>query len=293
VSIANENSHKCIERASDCDCPICGEYLFSSQQAVVFMRCGHSIHRQCHDALMKTSYKCPICSQSVVNMETQFRNLDRAIDSQPMPPQFQDTKAIVSCNDCYAKSLVKYHWLGLKCAICDSYNTVQIRILSDPEVEVPTEVSESADSNPVQAQGSYSTADSRTQVPSFSGSARSRRHSSHIRPIPSEANSDPLRHAPYSVPQRIGRSVSPFRTSAFPNSSMVTTRPTGDGTESEEDEDDVDFWGGDAPRSPASGVVAMEEDDESDDDSVLSMDEGDEEGDDGDDEDHMELLGHR
>jgi hypothetical protein len=293
VSIANEKSHKCIERASDCDCPICGEYLFSSLQSVVFMRCGHSIHRSCRDALMKTSYKCPICSQSVVNMETQFRNLDRAIDSQPMPPQFQDTKAIVSCNDCYAKSLVKYHWLGLKCAICDSYNTVQIRILSDPDVEVPREMSETAGSHLVQVSGNNSNADVRAQGLSFPGSARSRRHSSHIRPLPTGADSEPLRFSPYNIPQRMGRSVSPFRTSTFSNNPMVAAGPSGDGTESDEDEDIVDFWGGDAPRSPASSVIAMEEDDESDDDSVLSMEDGDEDGDDGDEEDHMELLGHR
>src|ERR1700712_408230 len=137
MSMSVEHSHKCIERVSDCDCPICGEYMFTSPSPVVFMLCGHGIHKACYDRHMKSSYKCPICSKSTVNMETQFRNLDRAIDSQPMPPQFQDTKAMVSCNDCYAKSAVKYHWLGLKCAICDSYNTAQLSILSDPAVEIP------------------------------------------------------------------------------------------------------------------------------------------------------------
>lgn len=81
------------------------------------MRCGHSIHYQCYYEHMKTAYKCPICSRSVVNMEIQFRNLERAIEAQPMPPQFQDTKALIYCNDCSAKSSVKYHWLGLKCAV--------------------------------------------------------------------------------------------------------------------------------------------------------------------------------
>lgn len=50
-------------------------------------------------------------------MEMQFRQLDRAIESQPMPGQFRDTKALVYCNDCCAKTSVKYHWLGLKCAV--------------------------------------------------------------------------------------------------------------------------------------------------------------------------------
>ncbi|KAL8731295.1 MAG: hypothetical protein Q9166_003519 [cf. Caloplaca sp. 2 TL-2023] len=62
-------------------------------------------------------------------MEMQFRHLERSIQSQPMPPEFQDTKAWIYCNDCNAKSSVKYHWLGLKCGVCDSYNTAQLQII--------------------------------------------------------------------------------------------------------------------------------------------------------------------
>lgn len=29
--------HKCIERNLECDCPICGEYLFTSTSTVIFM----------------------------------------------------------------------------------------------------------------------------------------------------------------------------------------------------------------------------------------------------------------
>ncbi len=50
-------------------------------------------------------------------METQFRNLDRTIRAQPMPSEFQETRALVYCNDCSAKSSVQYHWLGLKCDV--------------------------------------------------------------------------------------------------------------------------------------------------------------------------------
>ncbi|KZF25516.1 zf-CHY-domain-containing protein, partial [Xylona heveae TC161] len=115
MSIAIADSHRCIERSTDCNCPICGEYMFTSPHTVVFMKCGHSIHHKCFYEHMKTSYRCPICNRSVVNMEIQFRNLDRAIEEQPMPPQFRDTQAVVSCNDCSAKTIVPYHWLGLKC----------------------------------------------------------------------------------------------------------------------------------------------------------------------------------
>lgn len=89
--------------------------MFTSPDTVVFMRCGHSIHHKCYAEYSKTSYRCPICSKSITNMESRFRNLDRTIESQPMPTEFRDTKALVYCNDCGAKSAVKYHWLGLKC----------------------------------------------------------------------------------------------------------------------------------------------------------------------------------
>lgn len=131
-----ETSHKCIERSTDCDCPICGEYMFSSPRPVVFMLCGHSIHKKCYDQHMKVSYKCPICNKSLANMETQFRNLDIGILDQPMPPEFRDTRAVILCNDCSARSTVPYHWLGLKCSICRSYNTVELQILGGRSQEL-------------------------------------------------------------------------------------------------------------------------------------------------------------
>lgn len=89
--------------------------MFSSPDTVIFMRCGHSIHQKCFSEHSRSSYRCPICSKSVTNMEANFRNLDRTIMSQPMPPELKDTNALIYCNDCHAKSVVPYHWLGLKC----------------------------------------------------------------------------------------------------------------------------------------------------------------------------------
>ncbi|KAE8147263.1 hypothetical protein BDV25DRAFT_160777 [Aspergillus avenaceus] len=129
LPISIENTHRCIERSTQCDCPICGDYMFTSPETVVFMRCGHSIHQKCLVEHSKRSYRCPICSKTITNMESTFRNLDRTIQSQPMPPEFKGTKALIYCNDCGAKSVVKYHWLGLKCDMCESYNTAQNRLL--------------------------------------------------------------------------------------------------------------------------------------------------------------------
>lgn len=215
-------------------------------------------------------------------METQFQNLTRAIDSQPMPPQFQDTKAMVSCNDCYAKSAVKYHWLGLKCAICDSYNTVQLSILTDPAVEVPSIESREIENTPA-PEPMIGDLFLSTHLSPGNGPVRRRRHSSHA-PTPLISP----RYAPYPIPERIGRSVSPVRGTGFFDDAMVV-----DETEDSGGEDDgLDFWGRDGPRSSTSAEnMAVEDEEEgSDSDSGSAMDD---ECDDGDENDEFELFGHR
>jgi len=259
--------------------------MFDSPRPVVFMLCGHSIHQACYYEHMNSSYKCPICSKSAVNMETQFRLLDKAIDSQPMPPQFQDTKAMVSCNDCYAKSAVKYHWLGLKCAICDSYNTAQLSILSDPAVEVPALERREAEGSaqPVQAVG----------VRAHSGSVetgpiRIRRHSSHLH-IPPPVLGESSRFSPYPLNQRIGRSASPVRNAGFFGGRETVASEIDGSTE----EEDLDFWGRKESRSATTVENInedMDEEEDSDDDSMSGLDDFDE---DGDDVDQFELFGHR
>jgi hypothetical protein len=219
-------------------------------------------------------------------METQFRNLDRAIESQPMPPQFQDTKAMVSCNDCYAKSAVSYHWLGLKCAICDSYNTAQLSILSDPDVEVPV-----VERREIEAAAILEELGGGESSIMHLGAVRQRRHSLHTH-ISSAASA---RFSPSQLPRRLGRSVSPINGSGLFDDTMPV-----DGTEMVDDleDDNPDFWGRDEHRSVTSannGDVDMDDDEESDEeeedsdneDSDFAMDDYD------DEEDQFELIGHR
>ncbi len=258
--------------------------MFDSPAPVVFMLCGHGIHRGCYDEHMKSSYKCPICSKSTVNMESQFRALDRAIDSQPMPPQFRDTKAMVSCNDCYAKSAVPYHWLGLKCAICDSYNTVQLSIISDPEVVPSTETTTPQPAPMASLQNVDTTAPS---IPrSAPGPLRIRRHSSHMH-VPT-TSSGSGRFSPYTAAQRFGRSVSPIPGLGFFDDVIEDRSDTDESIPG----DDLDFWGREEPRSVTSAEFVheeeMEEDDSDDDSNASDCDE-----DENNDDDPFELLGHR
>lgn len=209
IAISTVHDHKCFERATDCDCPICGEYMFTSPKPVVFMKCGHSIHRNCFDDYMHTSYKCPICNKSVVNMEIQFRNLDLAIQAQPMPPELRDTQAVVLCNDCSAKSSVRYHWLGLKCGVCQSYNTAQLQIMgTNDATPAPASTQTVAAISTTSTASTVMFADvagaNPMNIPNSREAMRRRRHSSsYTGPPMSETEAD------RSVQSRFARSESP------------------------------------------------------------------------------------
>ncbi|KAI1373770.1 zf-CHY-domain-containing protein [Hypoxylon crocopeplum] len=281
IAIGQERDHKCIERSTDCDCPICGDYMFTSPKAICFMKCGHSIHRQCLEQHKRVAYKCPICNKSLVNMELQFRNLDIAIQTQPMPPEFKDTRALVLCNDCSAKSTVKYHWLGLKCGVCSSYNTAQLQILGMADEAIVTDlIGRDVEFSELTASRGPGTAEA-----SDSGLARDirRRHSSNVA---RSAINRPIFEPDFA--DRLARSVSP------PNAALAWNPPAGYSlaeTEEEEREDIIGFWSR-VPRS-----IASNEDDDGDaseDESISSSEDEDDEEEEGEDDvDDFELLGHR
>lgn len=248
--------------------------MFTSPKRVVFMVCGHSIHKKCYEQHMRASYKCPICNKSLVNMETQFRNLDLAIINQPMPPDFRDTKAKILCNDCSARSTVAYHWLGLKCSICRSYNTVELQILGrNSEALQPA----AADQPPLAGEpGSEEAVPGSRRISVTAGSRMApgphrRRHSSNAPEPPSR------------VLERYARSMSP------PHMMMDIPQVAVPEVDGESDDDILGLW---------RAAEDDEDDGTSDDDEYDSDESSDEEvpeadDDDEDDEDEINLIGHR
>ncbi|KAH7040724.1 zinc-ribbon-domain-containing protein [Microdochium trichocladiopsis] len=290
IAISTVHDHKCFERATDCDCPICGEYMFTSPKPVVFMKCGHSIHRNCFDDYMHTSYKCPICNKSVVNMEIQFRNLDLAIAAQPMPPELRDTQAVVLCNDCSAKSSVQYHWLGLKCGVCQSYNTAQLQITgsTDTSTPAPAAMQTPATTSLNTAVHNVTFADapaaSPVEIPNSRETLRRRRHSSSYTgpPVP-ETDTD------RRVQNRLARSESP---TAFAARHLGRAHPMD--IEEEDEEDMLGLWSR-IPRSITSDDEAGDQEapDDTDEESEEETDDDDENLDDEDDDDEDEDEGTR
>jgi hypothetical protein len=109
--------------------------MFTSPLEIVAMPCGHYLHHHCYTSLMLSTYQCPICKRSAVNMETQWRKLEEEIRHQPMPQEWAGVRVEVRCNDCAGKTIVPYHWLGCKCGRCDSFNTVEAGLLANEEVQ--------------------------------------------------------------------------------------------------------------------------------------------------------------
>lgn len=216
-------------------------------------------------------------------METQFRNLDVAILSQPMPPEFRDTKATVLCNDCSGKCVVLYHWLGLKCSICQSYNTVELQIHGNgnPDRQTATEMVEAAMNVQGQQQIEFQRnamispgmANAGTSVASNRFPNR-RRHSSH---------GIELQHR---APDRLARSLSPLETA-------VEAVMAHGAVEIDSDDDIFGFWRGNRNQ---------EEDEEEQEEQMGEEESNDDADDDGDDllgaddedeEDDILLIGHR
>lgn len=147
--------HKCIERNLECDCPICGEYLFTSLSPVMFMPCGHCIHFMCHREHIKTSYQCPVCMKSLGDMRDYFVRIDSLLEVQPMPAEYASFRSQILCNDCEKKSVTKFHFVYHKCVHCGSYNTNPLKTFnadSEPQEQPdvkgqPTNPSNESDNN--------------------------------------------------------------------------------------------------------------------------------------------------
>ena len=119
-------NHECKSDRLNEDCAVCMDKLFTSRDAAVFLRCGHSMHGKCSRDYQKTNINCPMCRKSIQDPTLYVAYYDSLIARQPMPEEYKDTEATIMCNDCIKKSKVKFHFIAMKCPECSSYNTQQI-----------------------------------------------------------------------------------------------------------------------------------------------------------------------
>lgn len=119
------DDHKC-SNMKEAVCPICFGNLGDSVTPVSFLKCGHSIHHNCMLQLLKTSFKCPMCSKAMTDLTAYNMMMDAEVVATQMPADYDDVNVDILCNECQAKSLVKFHIVGHKCPDCGTYNTKKI-----------------------------------------------------------------------------------------------------------------------------------------------------------------------
>jgi RING finger/CHY zinc finger protein 1 len=107
------------------ECPVCCENLFDALINALQLKCGHWMHVKCYEEFIKHTYKCPLCSKSIGTMDQMTQYIDHMIETTPMPDEYKDKKVDILCNECNVKSEVIFHFYGLKCPECLTYNTKQ------------------------------------------------------------------------------------------------------------------------------------------------------------------------
>ncbi|KAG6403986.1 hypothetical protein SASPL_136220 [Salvia splendens] len=79
--------HICREKCLEDNCPICHEYIFTSNSPVKALQCGHLMHSSCFKVYTCSHYTCPICSKSLGDMQVYFQMLDALLSEHKIPEE--------------------------------------------------------------------------------------------------------------------------------------------------------------------------------------------------------------
>ena len=104
--------------AMESDCPVCKDFLFTSDTPVKCLPCGHFMHTRCFEAYTKHHYTCPLCRKSLGDFTAYFRMLDAILaeEREREDPAVKRTMQRVACNDCGEKTLAPFHFVYHACA---------------------------------------------------------------------------------------------------------------------------------------------------------------------------------
>ncbi|KAI3454605.1 hypothetical protein Pfo_011268 [Paulownia fortunei] len=80
--------HVCREKCLEDNCPICHEYIFTSNSPVKALPCGHLMHSSCFQDYTCSHYICPICSKSLGDMQVYFGMLDALLAEEKIPEEY-------------------------------------------------------------------------------------------------------------------------------------------------------------------------------------------------------------
>jgi len=130
------DNHNCKSGKYKSNCPVCQEYLFSSRSASHEMPCGHAIHWECFRQLATHDSRCPVCKKTAETKERMmptWNAMAQGIVLQPLPPELARVVNI-TCIDCeQSEDARAWHFIGIQCRNCSSFNTVVDRIIMSGE----------------------------------------------------------------------------------------------------------------------------------------------------------------
>jgi len=130
------SNHNCKSGKYKSNCPVCQEYLFSSRSASHEMPCGHAIHWECFRNLATHDSRCPVCKKTAETKERMmptWNAMASGITLQPVPPELARVVNI-TCVDCETLEDARaWHFIGVQCRSCSSFNTVVDRIVMSGE----------------------------------------------------------------------------------------------------------------------------------------------------------------
>eukprot|EP00539_Tryblionella_compressa_P022269 CAMPEP_0178887522 /NCGR_PEP_ID=MMETSP0747-20121128/16639_1 /TAXON_ID=913974 /ORGANISM="Nitzschia punctata, Strain CCMP561" /LENGTH=478 /DNA_ID=CAMNT_0020556683 /DNA_START=124 /DNA_END=1560 /DNA_ORIENTATION=+ len=130
------SNHNCKSGKYKSNCPVCQEFLFSSRSASHEMPCGHAIHWECFRQLAAHDSRCPVCKKTAETRERMmptWNAMAAGVALQPVPPELARVVNI-TCNDCeQSEDARAWHFLGVQCRNCSSFNTVVDRIIMSGE----------------------------------------------------------------------------------------------------------------------------------------------------------------
>lgn len=68
-------------------------------------------------------------------MSEYFNRLDKDLERQPMPVEYEKYISHIFCNDCEKKTPAKYHFFYHKCGHCKSFNTTVLKTENTEETQ--------------------------------------------------------------------------------------------------------------------------------------------------------------
>jgi len=117
--------HNCL--TYEANCPVCLDDLFSSRRICHEMPCGHVIHWDCFTEYSRHDLRCPICKKTTSQKEESLELWNTIANEISVSPLHPDTSRVIDifCNDCEEYDRQRsWHYLGIQCHNCDSFNTV-------------------------------------------------------------------------------------------------------------------------------------------------------------------------